>query len=112
MVDHELGGDQRVDALRVAAEVGHRIAHRREIDDRGHAGQVLQEHPRRHERDLPRGLGGRIPASDGVDVLVAPVSEHVLEQDAKRVRKPREVVRRLQLVEPEDVVRRISDHQL
>ena len=34
VVDHELGRDQRVDPRRVAAEVGHRVAHRREVDDR------------------------------------------------------------------------------
>ena len=43
VVDHELDGDQRVDLLRVAAEVGHRGAHRGQVDDGRHAGEVLQE---------------------------------------------------------------------
>ncbi len=34
VVDHQLGGDQRVDLLRVAADLGHRVAHRRQVDDR------------------------------------------------------------------------------
>ena len=34
VVDHEVGGHERVDLRRVAAEVGHRVAHRREVDDR------------------------------------------------------------------------------
>ena len=46
---------------RVAAEVGHRVAHDREVDDRRHAGEVLEEDPRGHERDL--GLGRRRPAA-------------------------------------------------
>jgi hypothetical protein len=56
VVDDEVGRDQRVDARRVATEVGHRVAHDREVDDGRHAGEVLHDHARRHERDL--GLGG------------------------------------------------------
>ena len=37
VVDDEVGRDERVDERRVAAEVGHGVAHDREIDDRGHA---------------------------------------------------------------------------
>ena len=69
VVDHELGRDQRVDLLRVAAEVGHRVPHRREVDDRRHARQVLEQDARRRERDLVRRLGLRVPPSDRVDVV-------------------------------------------
>ena len=41
VVDDEVDGDARLDRARVAAEIGHRVAHRREVDDRGHAGEVL-----------------------------------------------------------------------
>ena len=41
VVDHQLDRDQRVDLRRVAAQVGHRVAHRGEVDDAGHAGEVL-----------------------------------------------------------------------
>ena len=34
VVDHELGRDHRIDLPRVAAHVVHRVAHRREVDDR------------------------------------------------------------------------------
>ena len=44
VVDDQLGRDQRVDPLGVAAAVAHRVAHRREVDDRGDAGEVLEEH--------------------------------------------------------------------
>ena len=40
----DVGRDERVDERRVAAEVGHGVAHDREIDDRGHAGEV-EDHP-------------------------------------------------------------------
>ena len=56
VIDHEVRRHERVDQRRVAAEVRHRVAHDREVDDRGHAGQVLEDHARGHERDL--GLGG------------------------------------------------------
>ena len=41
MVYDELGGNLRIDARRVAAERVHRLAHRRQIDDRRDASEVL-----------------------------------------------------------------------
>ena len=57
VVDDELHGLERVDLLRVASEHLHGVAHRGEIDHGGDAREVLQEHARRRERDLARGLG-------------------------------------------------------
>ncbi len=90
MVDHELGRNQRVDARRVAPELGHRVPHRGEVDDRRHAGEVLHDHARRRECDLALrqlagiGLGKRkdVLARDASAVLVA---KQVLEQDLQRV---------------------------
>ena len=73
VVDHELDGDQRVDLLRVAAQVGHRVAHRGEVDDRGDAGEVLQQDAGRRERDLAVRLVRRDPAGHGFDVRRSPV---------------------------------------
>ena len=73
VVDDEVGRHERVDARRVAAERGHRVAHRGEVHDRGHAGEVLEEHARGHERDLaprPRGAG-RQAASAATSRLAA-----------------------------------------
>ena len=112
VVDHELGRDQRVDLRRVAAEVGHRVPHRGEVDDGRHAGQVLEQDARRRERDLVRRLGLRVPARDRVDVGLVAVPEHVLEQHAQRVREPRDVVGGLQLVEAIDLVRPVADGEL
>src|SRR4029079_12612872 len=53
VVDDELGREERVDPPRIAAEVPHRGTHCREIDDRRHAGEVLQEDTPRPKRDLP-----------------------------------------------------------
>jgi len=47
VVDDELGRRQRVDLRRLAAEITHRLAHGREVDDARHSGEVLHDHPRR-----------------------------------------------------------------
>ena len=112
VVDHELDRNQGIDLLRVPAEVGHRVPHRREIDDRRHAREVLQEHAGRGEGDLTRRLGARVPGCNRLDVVVAAVAEDVFEQHAKGVGKPRDVVCRLQRVQPEQLVRTVSDCQL
>ena len=78
----------------------------------GHAGEVLEEDARRRERDLARRLVGRDPAGDGLDLGVGAVPEHVLEQDAQRVREPRDVPRRLERVEPVDRIGLVSDVKL
>ena len=109
VVDHELDGNQRVDLLRVAAEVGHRVPHRGEVDDGRDAGEVLQEHPGRREGDLAVRLVRGDPARDGLDVLARPVPEHVLEQDPQRVGKARDVPLRLERVEPVDLDGAVAD---
>ncbi len=68
VVDDQVDVDQRVDLLGVAADLGHRVAHRRQVDDRGHAGEVLHQHPGRLEGDLGAGLGGGVPTGDRLDV--------------------------------------------
>ena len=88
MVDDELDRDERVDGARGAALVAHRVAHGGEVDDGGYAGEVLQQHARRVERDLLRRLGVCDPAGDCFDAFLGAGSEHVLEQDPERVREP------------------------
>jgi hypothetical protein len=66
VVDDEVDRDERVDLLRVAAEVRHGVAHRGEIDDRRHAGEVLHQHARRAIGDLFLGLAAvGEPVADG-----------------------------------------------
>ena len=63
VVDHQLGRRQRVDLRRVAAHLRDRVAHRREVDDRGHAGEVLHQHARGREGDLLARLRLARPSS-------------------------------------------------
>ena len=117
MVDDELGGDLGVDRRRVAAQRDHRLAHCGEVDDRGHPCEVLEEDARRAERDLVLRLGLGVPLGDGTHLLGASVAqrlrpEHVLEQDAKRVWKPRDIVLRAESAEPRERVRRAAGDEL
>ena len=52
VVDHEVDRDRGIDAVGLAAESHDRVAHRREVDDRGHTGEVLHQHASRHEVEL------------------------------------------------------------
>ena len=112
MIDHELGGNQRIDLGRIASLVSHRVTHRGEVDDARDTGEVLQENARGREGDLLRRLVGRNPACDRLDLGVGAVAEHVLEQDPQRVGEPRDVPLRLERVEPVDRVTRVADSEL
>ncbi len=66
VIDHEFHRLERIDAVRVAAEAGHGVAHRGEIDDGRHAREILQQHTRWGEGDLlldrrSRGPSWRAP---------------------------------------------------
>ena len=109
VVDHELGRRQRVDLRGVAAQLGDRVAHRGEVDDRGHAGEVLHQHARGREGDLLARLRLRVPARERLDVLgahrtIALGAQQVLEQDLQRERQAGDVEALLQRVQPVDLV--------
>ena len=104
VVDHQLDRDQRVDLLRIAAHVVHRVAHRCEVDDRGHTRQVLHQHAAGREADLAARLVLRDPGPDRLDVLVVARTQHVLEEDPQRVRKACDIPFGLKGVEPVDPV--------
>ena len=91
MVDDEVDRHQRVDLLRIAAERGHGVAHRREVDDGRHAGEILHQHAGRAVGDLDAGraLVGQ-PAGDRLDVFLGDraavfVAQQVLEQHLHRI---------------------------
>ena len=94
VVDDEVRRDERVHAGRVAAEVGHRVAHRREVHDRRDAGEVLEDDPGRHERDLGLAAGARPPGGEAparpprATMPAAGVAEDVLEEDLQGDRAP------------------------
>jgi hypothetical protein len=91
VVDHKLDRQLRVDPRRVAAEIRHRVPHRREVDDRRHAGEVLQEDAGGSEGDLVGRLGLRIPAADRLRVGLLAVPLSVLQEDPKRVGQAEDV---------------------
>ena len=89
VVDDEVAGHDRVDAVGVAAHLRHRVAHGGQVHHAGHAGEVLQHHPRGHEGKF-RSLGlGRRPSGQCPDVVLgdralsAP-AQRIFQQDADR----------------------------
>ena len=69
-----------------AAECGDRVAHGGEIDDGGNAGEVLQQHAARAERDLLLDLALHVPLRHRLDVgalheRVVFVPQQILEED-------------------------------
>ena len=111
VVDDHLGGCERVDLLGVAAERDDGLTHRREVDDAGHAREVLHDHARRRELDLGVGLGGGNPRAECLDLLLGDVlavfgAEQVLEQ---HLQAERELLVARHGVEPEDLVGLVTD---
>ncbi|MBG9885017.1 hypothetical protein ABE10_00135, partial [Bacillus toyonensis] len=70
--DH-LRGRERVDLVRIAAQGGHGLAHRGEIDDARDAGEVLHHHASRGELDLGVRLGRGIPRAQRLDLRLGHV---------------------------------------
>ena len=69
-----------------------RVAHRGEIDDRGNAGEVLQQHAARAERDLFLFLAGDVPLRHRLDVgllheSIVFVAQEILEQNLEAERE-------------------------
>ena len=97
VVDDQVDRDQRVDATGVAPATLHGAPHRGQVDDRGDAGEVLEQHTGRHEGPLPIALDGpAVPAREGGHVVVGDealtgVAKQVLEQDPHGHRQPRHV---------------------
>ena len=95
VVDDHLGGRERVDLGRVATELGRGLAQGGQVDDAGHAGEVLHDHARRRVLDLLVGLGGLVPARQGLDVVGGDVravlgAQEVLQQHLQREGQRRE----------------------
>ena len=96
VVDHEVARHERVDARGVAACARHRGAHGGEVDDRGHAREVLQDDAggmERHGRAVRwvLGVAGERLDVGLADVLSAGMAQQVLEQDLDGVGQPREI---------------------
>ncbi len=69
MVDDHLCGSQGVDDLGVTTEIGDRFTHGGQVDDAGHAREVLHDDAGRGELDLRVGFGGGVPGGQGSHVI-------------------------------------------
>ena len=93
VVDDEIDRHQRVDLPRVSPEPLHRRAHRSEIDDARHAGEVLENDTRRLERNLRLCRLGGVPRRQRPDVgfghlVVVAGPQQRLEDHPDRIGKP------------------------
>ena len=91
MVDDEIDRRQRIDLLRILAELRHRIAHRGQIDDGRNAGEILHQHARRAEGDLGFGLAAIVePVDDAQDVVAGDgaavfMAQQIFDQHFQRI---------------------------
>ena len=88
VVDDQIDRHLRLDARRIVAQGGRRIAHRRQIGKQGHAGEVLQHHAGDDKGNLVQALGVWAPCGELPDVIVGhpvavAVAQHRLEHDAQ-----------------------------
>ena len=86
VVDDEIDRRERIDAAGVAAEGGHRGAHRGEVHHRGYARKILHQHAGRAVGDFARAAPLFQPASHCADVVDGDAAtvfeaEQVLQQD-------------------------------
>jgi len=115
VVDDEFRGLDGIDDRRIAAERLDGIAHRREIDHGGNAGEILHQHARGRELDFLGGDGFGVPVDESHDVVALDVAsvfgtQQVFEQDAVRVRQMRGLVAGLvEGIEAIDFVLLVSD---
>ena len=73
VVDHQVGGRQRIDLVGVPAELADGLPHGGQVDDAGHPGEVLHDHAGRGELDLHARIGDRVPVRDRLDVILGDV---------------------------------------
>src|SRR3954468_14205526 len=116
MVDDEIDWLQRVDTLRIATELGDRVAHGGEVDDRGDAGEILKQDARSAERDLLFDSGFDVPAGHRFDIRafderVVFVAQQILEKNLEREGQAvgGTAIDRAEGIEAEDRVARAAD---
>jgi hypothetical protein len=95
VVHHQIHRHEGFDHFGVLAHLVGDAAHRREVGEQGHAGEILQHDAGEHERDLVGARGVRLPAGELLDVflgdlLAVAIPEHRFEHDADRYRQARD----------------------
>ena len=111
MVDDELDRDERIYPRGLAPESSDRVAHRREVDDRRHPGQVLHEDTLGAEPDLAgsatalRRLAAAATASmsEAGHSMPSSCRKKVLQEDLQAVRQPLDLETPGERVEPVDI---------
>jgi hypothetical protein len=93
VVDHQVDRHQRLDGLGRFAELGSHAAHRCQVGQERHAGEVLQHHPGHDERNFIGALRIGRPMRQlfhvlGRDLLPIAIAQHRLEHDTDRHRQP------------------------
>ena len=89
VIDDEIDRLERVDLRGITAEGDHGVAHGGQIDHAGHAGEILEEHTRRTERDFLVDRGLHVPVCERFDVGLLDegivfAAQEIFEQDAQR----------------------------
>src|SRR5207249_4151559 len=92
MVDDEVDGEERVDALRIAVPPSYFGAQRGQISDDRDASEILKKDARGQEGQLARREGARRPGRKRADVVLCDdeaveAAEQVLEEHADRERQ-------------------------
>ena len=109
VIDDQLRRRQGIDLGRIVAKGAHGVAHGREIHHRGHAGEVLQQHPCGGEGNFRGRLGFRVPPGEGLDVFLGDVdavfvAQQVLQEDFERKGQMGQITFRAQGREPENFI--------
>jgi hypothetical protein len=88
VIDHEFRGEERIDALGIAAHFLNSFAHGGKVHNRGNAGEILQKNARGHESNFflravgsPFGKRGNVVFADEASVFTA---DEIFEEDAQR----------------------------
>ena len=68
VINHQFCWLQRIDPVRVTAQVRHGVAHGGKVHDSGYPGKVLHQHPCRPECNFSFRLGLRVPGNQGLDI--------------------------------------------
>ena len=96
VIDHQVHRHQRLDDLRVFAQPRRRRAHRGQVHQQRHAGEILQHNPGDGERNLLRALRLGLPPGELADVLLrdllaVAIAQHRLQNQSDTNREARDI---------------------